>query len=118
MNYDYSKRGYLLPGGCKDLIDVQKLELKMFEQAWLELQEQRRPKPTPLPPVIGEVVIAEHTTVSQLAAILNQKPLQIIADLVEIGIIATGVGALDRKLNFGTSAKVARKHGYIAKRAA
>jgi len=22
MNYDYSKRGYLLPEGCKDLIDV------------------------------------------------------------------------------------------------
>jgi len=22
MNFDYSKRGYLLPKGCKDLIDV------------------------------------------------------------------------------------------------
>ena len=118
MNYDYSKRGYLLPEGCKDLIDVQKLELEQFEQAWREIQEQRRPKPTPLPPVIGEVVIPAHTTVSQLAGILKQKPLQIIADLMEIGIFATGADALDRKLNFGTSAKVARRHGYIAKKAA
>jgi len=26
MNYDYSKRDYLLPDGCKDLSDVWKLE--------------------------------------------------------------------------------------------
>ena len=26
MNYDYGKRGYLLPKGCKDLIDVSKAE--------------------------------------------------------------------------------------------
>ena len=29
MNYDYSKRGYLLPKGCKDLIDVLKQEAPM-----------------------------------------------------------------------------------------
>jgi HSP20 family molecular chaperone IbpA len=30
MDYDYSKRGYLLPKGCKDLIDVSKLEDKVI----------------------------------------------------------------------------------------
>lgn len=28
MNYDYNKRDYLLPRGCKDLLDVTKLHLK------------------------------------------------------------------------------------------
>ena len=53
MNYDYSKRGYLLPEGCKDLIDVQKIELEKALQKWRERQEQRRPQPTPFPSLPG-----------------------------------------------------------------
>ena len=30
MDYDYSKRGYLLPEGCKDLIDVIQPKKKFF----------------------------------------------------------------------------------------
>ena len=32
MNYNYSKRGYLLPEGCKDLIDGLKLRDKPEEK--------------------------------------------------------------------------------------
>src|SRR5258707_1071346 len=32
MNYDYCKRGYLLPEGCKDLIDVLNLTDKGFSR--------------------------------------------------------------------------------------
>ena len=32
MDYDYTKRSYLLPEGCKDLIDVLKLKHKLTER--------------------------------------------------------------------------------------
>jgi translation initiation factor IF-2 len=112
MNYDYSKRDYLLPEGCKDLIDVQKLEAQKKA-----LEQERTPKPPvprPLPPIVGEVVIPAQTTVLQLASILTQKPFQIIADLMEIGVFAT----VNQELDFDTIAKVTRRHGYTAKNAA
>ena len=97
MNYDYSKRGYLLPEGCKDLIDVWKLEAQKKA-----LEQQQMPKPiAPLPPIagelvmiaplpltVGEVVIPDRTTLLQLAKLLNQKPFRIIADLMELGVFA------------------------------
>ena len=113
MNYDYSKRDYLLPEGCKDLIDVQKIKLEKALQEWRKRQQLRRPSPTPLPPLIGEVLIPEHTTVLQLASILNQKPFQIIVDLMEVGFFAN----VNQELDFDTIAKVTRRYGYTAKNA-
>ena len=108
MENEYMKRGYLLPEGCKDLIDVWKVK--------------GTPKPsTPksssaaaLPPVIGDLVVPAGMTVSELAASLTQKPFQIIADLMELGIFAN----LKDELGFETISKVVRKYGFIAKRAA
>jgi len=111
MNYDYSKRDYLLPEGCKDLIDVQKLEA---QKKALERPTPKPPVPRPLPPVVGEVIIPPHTTVLQLASILSRKPFQIIADLMEIGVIAN----VDHELDFDTIAKITRRNGYTAKNAA
>jgi hypothetical protein len=102
MNYDYTKRDYLLPGGCKDLIDVLNLE------AQKQALEQQKPKPLarrPLPPVVGELVIPVHTTVLQLAALLKQKPFQIIADLMEIGVFAN----VTHELDFDTIATITRR---------
>jgi len=112
MNYDYSKRDYLLPPGCKDLIDVQKLEAqeKAMEQAWTS----KPPVSKPPPPIVGEVIIPAHTTVRQLASILSQKPFRIIADLMEIGVFAN----VDEKLDFDTIVKITRRHGYTARNAA
>jgi hypothetical protein len=70
--------------------------------------------PAPLPPIIGELVIPEWTTVSALARLLGQKPFQIIADLIQLKIMAT----VNNKIEFEVSSKVARKYGFIAKRAA
>lgn len=111
MNYDYSKRDYLLPEGCKDLIDVQKLEAK---KKAMEQPMPKPPVPRPLPPVVGEVIIPPHTTVLKLASILSQKPFQIIADLMEIGVFPN----VNHELDFDTIAKVTRRHGYTAKKAA
>ena len=111
MNYDYTKRDYLLPEGCKDLIDAWKLEA---QKKALEQQRTSKPVLPPLPPIVGEVVIPAHTTVQQLASILSQKPFRIIVDLMEIGVFAN----VNQELDFDTISKVARRHGYTAKNAA
>ena len=107
MNYDYSKRDYLLPEGCKDLFDVLKLEAQ--QRAW---DANWTPRPPP-PPIVGEVIIPANTNVSELASILKQKPFQIIVDLMEIGVFAN----VNHELDFKTIAKITRKHGYTAKSA-
>jgi len=130
MENDYMKRGYLLPPGCKDLIDVLKLKEKK-QQAMLTGLLQLPPlpkvfgttlkpwkpmsvgKPTPLPAVKGEIIIPAVTTAGKLAALLGQKPYLIIADLMELGIFANVTELLD----FEAISKVARKYGFIVKKA-
>jgi len=125
------KRGYLLPPGCKDLIDVLNLKEKKqqalitglpqlpplpeaFETAMKPLKPTSVWKPTSLPPVKGEIIVPAVTTVGKLAALLGQKPYLIIADLMmELGIFAMSTELLD----FEAISKVARKHGFIAKKA-
>ena len=100
------KRGYLLPEGCKDLIDAFKPKV------------QNRPPPQPSPqtppPIVGEMIIPEWMTVNELAAALKQKPVRIVADLLEVGVFAT----VKHQLDFDTISKVVRKYGFTAKRAA
>ena len=63
MNYNYQRRGCLLPYGCKDLIDVLKLK------AWhgFVLLEPVQPELSP----IGELLVPERLTVRDPAALLN-----------------------------------------------
>ncbi len=106
------KRGYLLPEGCKDLIDALKLKPQHEPK---HPSSQHHVSPPSLPPVIGELVIPEPTSVSDLARLLNQKPFRIIADLMQFEIFfATAKQTLD----FETISSVARKYGFIAKRKA
>jgi hypothetical protein len=106
MDDDYMKRGYLLPEGCRDLIDVLKSKV----------QHKQKPPPRapkPLPPIVGEMSVAEQMTVGELAALLKQKPFKIIADLMEIGVFVNVHG----RLHFDIVAKVVRRYGYTAKKA-
>ncbi len=145
MENDYLKRGYLLPEGCKDLIDAlqlkarlssqfpprlvnpSKFELKQWMTEFLLLKSALKPQiamlkaeqfikglSSPLPPVIGEIVVSSQTTVLQLAALLGQKALRIIADVMALGFF---VGEKDL-LSFEIVSGVARKHGFVVKRAA
>jgi len=107
MNYDYNKRGYLLPDGCKDLIDV--LTSKAPAKPLTTF-----PSTTPLPPIVGEVTVAERMTIRELAALLKQKPFQIIADLIELKVLAN----MDQELSFDLISQVVRRYGYTAKGAA
>jgi hypothetical protein len=150
MEQEFINRSYLLPPGCKDLIDV--LNLKAKQQSlstWTMDVSKLKPKPVKLspskldlflealkkskvsllklepkqpasqtaaalPPIVGDLVVPAGTTVLQLAALLGQKPFQIIEDVVELGFF---VFPSDR-LSFEIISKVARKHGFLAIRAA
>jgi Translation initiation factor IF-2, N-terminal region len=106
MDFDYTKRGYLLPEGCKDLIDV--LNLKTG-------QEQKLPIAlTPVPPVIGELTVAEQMTVREVADALKQKPYKIIADLMSLGVFAN----VQQLVPFEIIVRVLRQYGFTAKKAA
>jgi hypothetical protein len=109
MDCDYQKRGYLLPEGCKDLIDVLK------------------PKPSPAPftprllpplplPILGEtkgeITVAERMTVRELAALLKVKPFQVVADLLELRVMANA----EQLISFEFSARVVRKYGYTVRK--
>ena len=80
---DYSKRDYLLPKGCKDLTDA--LVVK----------------------------VTRETTVGQLAALLGQRPIRLIADLFQLGVFASEQGTL----RFEIVRKLAEKYGYVARQA-
>lgn len=82
---NYNSRDYLLPKGCKDLVDV--INLK------------------------GEIFVSGATSVGELAVLLGQKPFRIVADLMQLGIFAT----VNQVVGFATMQKVARKYGYAAK---
>lgn len=110
---DYSKRDYLLPAGCKDLIDVLRLQEKREAklQAWLP-ESSDQLAPWILPPVKGELQLSDPIMVEQLAAQLHQKPFKVIAELMQLGVFATAKQAI----TFEAAAKLLLKYGYRAKR--
>ena len=102
MNDDFMKRGYLLPKGCKDLIDVPEYKKKA-----------KLPSPGPLPPITGEMAVRDPMSIHQLATLLKQTPYQIVADLMEFGVFVR----LEDQVEFSLITKVLRKYGFTAKKA-
>jgi hypothetical protein len=104
------RKGHIPPANSMErgyLIDASKR--KPYQQP-----KPSVPAPAPLPPIVGELVFPNLTTVRVLARLLKQKPFRIIADLMGLGVFAT----TDQILTFEAVANVARKYGFIAKRAA
>jgi len=134
---DYSKRDCSLPPGCKDLIDVLRLQKRKPTKADLvelrlqkgklteaEFVEMAAPwavlKPGFLLPTEAEqkaatvIWIKSRLTVMELAALLHRKLFEIVADLIDLKLLAN----VDQSVTFEVAAKVAVKYGYIAKQAA
>jgi hypothetical protein len=128
MENEFMRRGYLLPEGCKDLMDVLKLKgpqhlsakslpLILPEKAvkmwgiqafqWAKAFESAIPNV----PIKGVLRIPKQISVAQLAAMLGQKPFQIIAEMMTLGIF------LDKELDFKSASKIAQKHGFFVQRA-
>jgi hypothetical protein len=141
MYYDYNKRSYLLPPGCKDLIDLLKLDeqKKQFSiqlpklpgllggeifiagteeilGPWkLKKKKSKEPEAEPLIVLPGsEVVIPEQIVALQLAKIAGQKPFKIIADLMEIGVFAN----VNQPIDFEAASRILKKYGITAKKMA
>jgi hypothetical protein len=117
------KRGFLLPEGCKDLIDILKPKWPQLSAPYLtafkpQLQKFKPTQPSspkhplPLPPIVGEVIIPASTSTAQLAALLGQKPFTIIADVMQLGFFVSA----NQLLDFEIISSVARKYGFIANR--
>ena len=143
MYYDYNKRSYLLPPGCKDLIDLLRLEEHKKQLStqlptlpglpgllkaetfiagtqeilgpWkLKKKKSKEPADESLNmPSIREAVIPDEILVRELAKIAGQKPYKIIADLMENGIFAN----VTQKIGFEAASRVLKKYGILAKKA-
>ena len=140
MTPEQYQRSYLLPPGCKDLIDVLRLEelhrpaaiepdiimgqsafqgAETFSQVW-------KLKPQPPSTDAGgsgvsdavpaafflEVHLPESISINFLATLLGRKPFQVVANLMEFGVFATPT----QKVDFETAAKLLRKYGLLARR--
>jgi len=138
MNFEHFERGYLLPKGCKDLIDVIMLHPNPQAQPETEIflkfpfiKPKTNPKPKTQtqadillnkpasaalpnqPPALkGDLFVPDHTTIKDLGTLLGQKPFKIIADAMELGVFAN----VNQPLNFQTISQIAAKYGYTAKK--
>lgn len=104
MQNEFMQRGYLLPEGCKDLIDL--LQPKACSPA-----KPPSDVPANLPPVIGEITIPAYTTVAELSQMIQVTKWQLISDLMAENIFVT----LHQLIPFEVASRLARKHGYLAK---
>ncbi len=99
MDNDYQKRGYLLPEGCKDLIDALKLAGTSASAASLASS--------------GELVVAGPMSIQELATVLKKRPFEIIADLMGFGVFVT----VNQRVAFDSIARLLRKYGWSARKA-
>ena len=110
MENEFMKRGYLLPDGCKDLSDAAALKLKHGKLSRLLAMTTMAMPQGPLPPVTKQVFIQPQTTVKKLAALLELRPIEVVGDLMKLGVFAM----VDQRLDFKTISDVAKMHGFLA----
>jgi hypothetical protein len=111
-SFEHFERGYLLPEGCKDLIDV--INLETHSKGKVLLKPLAGPPTEPSHSDDGDLVVSEDITVNELASLLKHEPVKIIADLMRSGIFAN----LNQPLGFEAISKIAHRYGYVAKRCA
>jgi Translation initiation factor IF-2, N-terminal region len=132
VNFEHFERGYLLPKGCSDLMDViNLLQTRPKPEIWLKPGSTCSHKAPPSKPFFswdptqkgstpshqptkGELWVSEHITVSELASLLKLKPFTIIGDLMELGFFAS----LNQQLSFKAVSQISQKYGYVARKSA
>src|SRR5688572_24479382 len=93
QEYDYRKRGYLLPEGCKDLVDV-------FESGSRKSNVRVERIPPNIEPFVSGKVALEPMTVRELASVLSQRVVHILKDLLELDVVALPDRNLDSETLF------------------
>jgi hypothetical protein len=107
-----SKRDYLLPSGCKDLIEVLKLDAKKmdtFGPVTVKSFPHRKAKVSKPP---RTVFLDKVVVVKDLARALGIKLYTLVAVLREMKIFTS----VNQKVSFHTAAKVARRFRCSAER--
>lgn len=133
MTPEQYQRSYLLPPGCKDLIDVLRLQelaqqtelppllsgqapitgAETFSQVWNLDQKKLKPSfPFPDPGFFLEIQLGETVSVQFLASVLGRPPVQIVSDLMELGVAVNS----DGQVSFDEAANVLHKYGLRARK--
>ena len=137
MTPEQYQRSYLLPPGCKDLIDVLRLQelqkwgliqpditghaaisgSESFSQVWKFKNNKSGgnsgvSKGSAKPGFFLEVALPATITVNYLASLLGRKPFEIIANMLEFGVFVTS----QQEVDFELAAKVLRKYGLLARK--
>lgn len=107
---DFEKPRFLLPEGCKDLIDA--IRLQELNAALAAAMTRQSPTPAQhgLPVC---VTISEFVRVDELAAMLLLKPFDLIEVLIEFHIFASTTC----EISFDTAAKVCAHFGVAVHKA-
>ena len=107
------RKGHIPPPNSMErgyLIDASKL--KPQHEPKHPSTQHPAPAPAMLPPIVGELVFPNQTTVRGLARLLKQKPFQIIKHLMGLECLRPLIRCLISRL----SSSIARKYGFIAKK--
>jgi hypothetical protein len=110
------RRGYLLPSGCKDLIDVLKSNAKKSASIQvgasspikLTIPLKSKPKGKPLP----SVFLSNTVVVKELASALGIKLYRLIDFLKEMKVFTS----VNQRIPFYMAAKVAKHFGFLAQK--
>jgi len=99
-NEDNRERGYLLPPGCKDLLDV------------IKLPKAPEPGSAPYPPITRKITLPNVVAVRFLVETSGQDVETIVALMHKLRIIVD----VNRSVDFGTAQKILRHFGIWAER--
>jgi hypothetical protein len=137
------KPRYLLPDGCKDLIDVLRLRQRLVERMRrpvprgpaltpqsltdsqklsshtpmtkiAHLAEAVPPTPDAFPRLPHSVILRDPITVGNLAQTLQLKPFELVAYLMHVNIFAS----MDYRLTFETASALCAYYGVVATKGA
>ena len=97
---DNDERGYLLPLGCKDLLDAIKHE------------EANKSEPASYPPITRKVMLPNVVAVRFLAEVSGQEPETVTALMNTLHILVD----VNRSVDFAAAQKVLRYFGIWAER--
>lgn len=107
---DSEKPRFLLPEGCKDLIDAIRLQ-ELNAALAAEMEKQSAPPPAHGFPVC--VTIPDSVRVEDLAGMLLLKPFDLIEALIEFHIFVSATS----EISFDTAAKVCAHFGVAVHKA-
>ncbi len=106
------KPRFLLPDGCKDLLDA----LRLRQQADEAESSQDTPStPTDLPqPLPASVALSDPVVVRDLASALHLKPFEVIGSLMQFNVFSSP----NTQLSFETAAALCSHYGVTATKVA